>query len=449
MLADQIDLEGPRGVGVAEREREIRDARQHEALVDQGFVCVLDLTVDGNLDTAEQLKLEPGGGDDDVGLQFAAGLEQNAGLGEPHDLVGDHRGLALGDGAEQIGVGHCAEPLIPRVVRRVEMGVDLIARRQRLDVERADDAAGQLGMALAQVVDETSPADVEPARDGVGRLGRQHLAQTVGNRVLARQRHHVRRRALQHGDMPSGVGHRRDQRDRGGPTTDHDDIFARVVEVLGPQLRVHDRALEVLPALEVRRVTGRVVVIAGRTEQPVAGDVPLLTVALQCHRPLRSATAEVGLEHLVAEVDSPTEIVVVDDFLEIRQNLVRVSDGVIGSPRLELVAECVQIGVRPDTRVAEQVPGAANGVTAIGDGEGPTRLRGGQIVRQTDPGDAGTDDEHIDVPGQRFRGASLVERGDGHEHSQFRGSNCNVNNVIVFRIAVKAIPAIEESRGRR
>ena len=249
--------------------------------------------------------------------------------------------------------------------------------------------------------------------------------------------------------MSGGVGHRRDQRDGGGSTADDDDIFARVVEILGPELRVHDHTLEVLLALKVRRVSGRVVVVAGRTEQPVAGDVPLLAVALQRHRPLRGATAEVSLEHFVAEVDSPTEIVVVDDLLEIRQNLVRVGDGVIGSPRLELIAECVQIGVGPDTRVAEQVPGAADGVTAVGDGEGPTRLCGGQIVRQTDPGDAGTDDEDIDVPGQRFRGTSLVKRGDGHEHSQFRGSNCNVNNVIVFRIAVKAIPAIEESRGRR
>ena len=50
-------------------------------------------------------------------------------LGEGRDAVGDDRGGAAADRLEQVGVGHRAQPLVPRVVGRVEVLVDRIARR--------------------------------------------------------------------------------------------------------------------------------------------------------------------------------------------------------------------------------------------------------------------------------------------------------------------------------
>ena len=175
-----------------------------------------------------------------------------------------------------------------------------------------------------------------------------------------------------------------------------------------------DDTLEFLPALEMRRVPAGVVVVARCREQDVAGDVPLLAIALQGHRPLRRAVGEVGAQHLVAQIHAPGQIIVCDDLVQVIKDLVRIGDGIVGSPGLELIAEGVQVGIRPDARIAEQVPGAANGGTAVDDGKTSARLLGHQVMAQPDPGDAGTDDQHIDMAAQRLRGATLVERGDGH-----------------------------------
>src|SRR3712207_8761366 len=47
----------------------------------------------------------------------------------------------------------------------------------------------------------------------------------------------------------------------------------------------------------------------------------------------------------------------------------RVGDRLLVPPRLELVAERVQVGVRPDAGVAEQVPGAARRLAGLQDRE--------------------------------------------------------------------------------
>jgi len=127
VIANQIDLQRPRRVRVADGEGEVRHSGEHQALVGQAAGQVHRRAVDREGDAAEGEQLQPGGGDDDVGGQLAARLQQDAVLGEPDDPVGDHRRLTLPDGPEQVGVGHRAHPLVPRVVGRVEMGVDVVA----------------------------------------------------------------------------------------------------------------------------------------------------------------------------------------------------------------------------------------------------------------------------------------------------------------------------------
>ena len=61
-------------------------------------------------------QVEPGRGDDDVGLELLPGLELEPRLGEGLDPVGDDRGAAARDRLEQVAVGDEAEALVPRVV---------------------------------------------------------------------------------------------------------------------------------------------------------------------------------------------------------------------------------------------------------------------------------------------------------------------------------------------
>ena len=71
-------------------------------------------------------------------------------------------------------------------------------------------------------------------------------AQQVGDRVPPRQHGEVRGGALQHGDVRGGLGHRGHQRHGGRAAADDHDAPAGVVEVVGPGLRVHEPAGEVL-----------------------------------------------------------------------------------------------------------------------------------------------------------------------------------------------------------
>src|SRR3546814_12103500 len=63
------------------------------------------------------------------------------------------------------------------------------------------------------------------------------------------------RGALEHGDVrrPLAValfGHRRHDGDRGRARSDHDDLLARIIEILRPELRVDDLPLEILASGE-------------------------------------------------------------------------------------------------------------------------------------------------------------------------------------------------------
>ena len=92
---------------------------------------------------------------------------------------------------------------------------------------------------------------------------------------------------------------------------------------------------------------------------------------------------------------------------QVVQDRVGAGDGLLVLPRLELVAEGVQVGIGANAGVAEQIPGAAGGVARFEDRERLVGLLGGERVRRPDTGDAGADDQHVDVlgaVGDRCRG---------------------------------------------
>ncbi len=82
---------------------------------------------------------------------------------------------------------------------------------------------------------------------------------------------------------------------------------------------------------------------------------------------------------------------------QVGQDLVGRGDGMLVAPGLELVAEGVQIGVRPDPGIPEQVPGAAGDAAGLQDRVTALGVLALQIVGGADARDAGTDDQHVDV----------------------------------------------------
>ena len=95
---------------------------------------------------------------------------------------------------------------------------------------------------------------------------------------------------------------------------------------------------------------------------------------------------------------------------------VAVGDRLVGRPRPEPVAERVHVGVRADARVAEQVPGPAEVVARLEDRVAPPGLRVLQVPGGADAGEAGADDQDVDV--LRRRRLAIASRGgsvDGHD----------------------------------
>ena len=85
------------------------------------------LAVDAELGAAEQLQVQARRGDDDVGLSSAPGAQPDAVSVNVSMWSVTTDGLAVADRLEQVAVGDQAQPLVPRVVARAEVRVDVVA----------------------------------------------------------------------------------------------------------------------------------------------------------------------------------------------------------------------------------------------------------------------------------------------------------------------------------
>src|SRR5581483_2583384 len=72
-------------------------------------------------------------------------------------------------------------------------------------------------------------------------------------------------------------------------------------------------------------------------------------------------------------------------------------------PRLEAVAERVQIAVGADARIAVRPPRTAEAVLHVERNEALVGTLLGEVVGGPDPRDSGTDDQHVEVLGWRRR----------------------------------------------
>ena len=400
-VGDQVRAERPARPEIAEHPHHVGHAGEHHAAIGDRVGEIERLAVDGEIDVAQHVEIEAGGGDDDVGLELLAGLQANAGLGEALDLVGDHRGLAGPDALEEIAVRHEGDALPPRPVGRREVGVHVVvgaemgahAAQQFLlhDFRLFERAAREHGLVVQDLAahDLVDPGFVD-----------LELAQRIGEVVGVAGGAEIGRRALQQGDVAALARDRRHQRGGRGARTDDDDLLAGIVEILRPGLGVHDAALEVLHPLPFGRVAFGVAVVALAHPQEVRREADGLAGvgARGLDRPAVVLARPAGRGNPVAVADVPAEVVLGNDFAHVGQDLARRRDRGAG-PGLEAIAEGVEVAVRADAGVAVGEPRAAETPLRFQDDEARVGTLLGEVIGAADAGDARADDQHIEMLG--------------------------------------------------
>jgi hypothetical protein len=101
----------------------------------------------------------------------------------------------------------------------------------------------------------------------------------------------------------------------------------------------------------------------------------------------------------VVEADRLLDAVLASGVDDVAADRGPVGDRLRVGPRPEGVAEGEHVGVRPDARVAEQVPGAADRVPRLEDGEALVGALLAQVAGGTDTGETGPHDEDVEVFG--------------------------------------------------
>ena len=166
---------------------------------------------------------------------------------------------------------------------------------------------------------------------------------------------------------------------------------------------MHDPALEPFDTDELRLVAGVVAVVPGAGVEEAGGQRDRCAVVDGVHGPASVHSGPLRAGHLVPEADPLVDARVRGGVADIPQDRRPVRDRLRLRPRAEPVPEGVHVRVRPHAGVAEQVPRAADRVARFEDRVAAVGERGLDVVCRTDSGQAGADDEDIDVFGHDRR----------------------------------------------
>ena len=262
--------------------------------------------------------------------------------------------------------------------------------------------AGRPHPGRERAVDQPAADDVaaaDPHRGAIGPgLVDLELAQLVGQVVGVAARDEIGRRALQHGDMAHLVGDGRDQGRGRGARSDQQDLLSFVVQIGRPGLRVDNAPLILIHARPLRGVALVVAVVAlahpkevRRERQGLARVGPL-----GVNGPQARLARPCGAKDLVAVANVAGDIVLFDHLAHVFQDFVGRGDR-RSRPRLEAIAEGVEVTVRPDPRVLVGKPGAAESFQRIQDHEAAFRGLILQVVGRAHAGNAGAHDQNIEV----------------------------------------------------
>ncbi len=258
------------------------------------------------------------------------------------------------------------------------------------------------GLRRAELEEIHPEHHVAPADQVIGEFCGQLRAQFVGEWVLRRARDHIGRRALQHGDMRGLLRHLRHQRHRGRARTDHHHALAGVVDVVGPFLRMHDAAGEILGARKFRRIAVLVIVVAGAHEQEIAGEADRLRRAFAggafgLHGPARLRRRPGRPLDPVVEADLVLDAVLGSGLADVIQDPRPVRNRLRLGPRLERIAQREHVAVGADAGITKQIPGAADAIAAFENDVALARALLLQVIARADAGQAGTDDQHVEM----------------------------------------------------
>ena len=313
--------------------------------------------------------------------------------------IGDDRDATVADRLEQVAVGHDAQALVPRVVARREMGVDVEVRRELALELLAEQPLHSGGPAATEAVDAQGEQHVLPAGDAVSQLVRQDAFEQPGQRVARGQRDDVAGRALEHRHVGGAFGERRDQRHRGRAAADDDHALAAVVGVLGPELRMHDLAPEAIDAVELGRVALVVAVVAGAGEEEAARQLGGLTGvgAFDLHGPARIVRRPLGADDAVVVADLVVDPMLPRRLADVVQDRSAVDDRPRPAPRAERIAEREHVRVRADAGIAEELPRPTAHPTRLEDRERLAWEALPQPAGSADAGEPGADDQDVDV----------------------------------------------------
>ena len=106
--------------------------------------------------------------------------EQDAGQGEALDGVGHHGDSTAPDGLEEVSVGDGTKALVPGVVARGEVGVDVVPGGQLALETLAQESLHVLRIAPARGIEALGHQGVCPLRSGARLLFGQHSAEDLG-----------------------------------------------------------------------------------------------------------------------------------------------------------------------------------------------------------------------------------------------------------------------------
>src|SRR5690606_14611332 len=169
---------------------------------------------------------------------------------------------------------------------------------------------------------------------------------------------------------------------------------------------MHELTLEALFTFEARAVPLVVAVVAGAEEEVAAGEGGRRrrVAPLDLDGPARGLARPGGPLHVVVEADVRRNAVLFDGLAQVGEYGVATGDRVLLRPRLELVAEGVEVRVRADAGVAEQVPGSTDVPSRLDDRVGLLREIALEVIRGTDARDPRAHDEDVEVVGRRVAG---------------------------------------------
>merc|ERR1740121_2471210 len=400
ILADALDLQSPRGCEIPAAVSEVRHIGQHAVFVADVLPADIGHSVHADLHRGHRevgVKLQARGGDDQISIDAVPRLQQDTPLVEGiHVVCLNGCGLAP-DGLEEVAVWADAQALLPDVVLRREVLRELFVGHvlggQRLP-HPADDRlvlllrshAGQF--TCKGILWQNHPLPGSPVHL-LWRHTRFDLRR--GDLVHVGQWDDVRRRPLEHRDVRSFAGKVWDQRDCRGPRADHCNSLAGVLDVVGPELRVHDKAaslLESLRSLKLGVPTLILVIISNaRKQEPTLEGSSV--VALQA--PTTRATRPLRSRDVVPIADDLRETLILDGAMQVLLDVGRRRDGLGTWPRPELVPISEHVAVAADAGVLEQVPSASEGFPPLQDDARQVRATRFEMARSADATDACSD----------------------------------------------------------